>query len=146
MILVHTHSSTAYNFCLLVYQYICVCMSVCVYVCAVTEFWILRAALNFGPLKTISVTTYTVASSLVFGRGIRVAYALHVNLWFSSKNVQASKTSKNRKNKINQSKIPVGKPHNGTSGESWNPFSLPLAIATTFPIWDSQILPWNRQS
>lgn len=80
MILVHTHSSTAYNFCLFVYQYICVYMCVCVYVCAVTEFWILRAALNFGPLKTISVTTYTVASSLVFGRGIRVAYALHVNL------------------------------------------------------------------
>lgn len=38
-------------------------------VCTVTEFWILRAALNFGPFKTISVTTYTVASFLSIWRG-----------------------------------------------------------------------------
>lgn len=65
---------------ILVSTCICMCVYVSVYVCAVTEFWILRAALNIGPFKTVSVTTYTVASSLVFGRGIRVAYALHVNL------------------------------------------------------------------
>lgn len=65
------------------YQYIfvCVCLhTVRVSVCTVTEFWILRAALHYGPFKTISVTTYTVVSSLVFGRGIQVVYALHVKL------------------------------------------------------------------
>lgn len=67
--------------------------------CTVTEFWILRAALNFGPFKTISVTTYTVASALVFGRGMRVAYALHINLWFSSKMFRQVTQQKNwRKN------------------------------------------------
>lgn len=41
----------------------------CVYVCTVTEFLDFEAALNSGPIKAISVATYTIASSLVFGRG-----------------------------------------------------------------------------
>lgn len=119
------------------YQYICLSVcdhpSVCVsaYFFRVLDF---VSSPKIWPFKTVSVTTYTVVSSLVFVRGIWVAYALHVKLWFSSKTVQASKTTttttKKTEGQINQSKIPIGKPHNGTSGESWNPFSLPLAITT----------------
>lgn len=105
MILVHTHPSTAYNFSLLVYQYICVCLYVFVYVCTVTEFWILTAALNFGPFKTISVTTYTVASSLLsIWKGDTSGVCTSCQPMILIKNVQASKTTKtkNKKNKKKQ--------------------------------------------
>lgn len=83
MILVHTHPSTVYKFSLHLYQYICVsvcvclCVCLCVYCYRVLDF---ESSPKLWPFKTISVTTYTVASSLVFGRGIQVAYALHVSL------------------------------------------------------------------
>lgn len=64
----------------------------------VTEFWILKAALNFGPFKTISVTTYTVASSLVFGRGDTSGICTSCQAMILIKKVQASKTTtKNRR-------------------------------------------------
>lgn len=44
----------------------------------VTEFW--KAALNYGQLKTFSVTTYPVASSLGIWKGVSVPFALHVKL------------------------------------------------------------------
>lgn len=46
----------------------------------VTEFWISKAALYNGQFKTISVTTYPVASSLGIWKGVRVPFTLHVKL------------------------------------------------------------------
>lgn len=62
-------------------QYIFVYVFMCVYRYRVLDF---ESSPKLWPFKTVSVTTYTVALSLVFGgggrRGIQVAYALHVKL------------------------------------------------------------------
>ena len=119
MILVHTHPSTAYNYtllCISTFAY----LYVCVFVYSFTKFWIWSIALNFGPFTTISVTIYTLASASVYGRGDKSGVCTSCQPMILIKNVQASKTttSKNNTRKKNQSKIPIGKPHNGTSGES----------------------------
>lgn len=51
--------------------------------------------------------------------------------------VKQLKKKRWRNKKKSIQKNPIGKPHNGTSGESWNPFSFPLAIISTFCIRDS---------
>lgn len=96
MIFVHFHPSTAYTLSSCLSPFVYPFVFVYVWENRVAEFWIPWAALNFGPLKTISVTTYTVASYLVFGKGIQVVYALHVNLWFSSKMFRQEKQQQNK--------------------------------------------------
>lgn len=62
---------------------ICVCVgvySICVFIVYCYRGLDFESSPKLWPFETISVTTYTVASSLVFGRGIQVAYALHVEL------------------------------------------------------------------
>lgn len=81
------------------YQYICV--SVCVCLCVRELCYRVLDPVSspkLRPFKDHISDNLHSSFILVFGKGIQVVYALHVNLWFSSKMFRQEKQHKQKKN------------------------------------------------
>lgn len=86
------------------FVYLYVFVYVCVYVCTDTEFWILRAALNFGPLRDHFSDNLHSSFILSIWKGDPSGICTSCQRMILIKNVQASKTTKKRNNRRKKKK------------------------------------------